>query len=831
MSESTSIQSALVTAFADQRIVIWHDPESEYVSDLTSLELPEVEIVQVENNEFGLKYRMLREEPKRKFLVYRSGAVPQGIDNWLLDIELAFGTFSADKGSLIQQELGLAGAEMQRAIDEHAKFFGAGKRVSALKARLVADDDATRIRAKMTAVLCGTQIEHRLSEIMRVLLQENAGDKAAIYDQIVLYGLDTFLWDGISRIYKYKSQSPTISDFVLWLFQTAMNGFQSDTPAGLRDIQIDFSSLRYDVRFGKSYAVLARRAAIDLDIESKITGADFRTLLDSDLFELIDNKIISDLARGVADRTLLTKDVSEYVRRRQSSFWIDSFKNLYAAIDEAADLLSRIDSLNTAMQTFDDGLKKYTTHWYRIDQLYRQFTLHARDAEDHGPLQELRTQVESFYSNKYLQALGAAWQKQVDVTDVWRSKVVASQTSFYTDHVKPIVAGGRNKAVVIISDAMRFEIADELGSRIRQEDRFEAELTPVLGVLPSYTQLGMAALLPHGELSQASKNNLLVTSDGQPTDGIANRNKLLQEVGGIAVKSEAVLKLGRDAARELFKSNQLIYVYHNLIDKTGDDPGNEDRVFKAVEDTFTELMTIIKTLVNANATNILVTADHGFLYQDGGLDESGYLSVEPQGDSISVRNRRFVLGTGLKEDSAFKKYSPNQLGLSGDLEVQIPKSTHRLRVKGSGFRFVHGGATLQEIVVPVLTINKKRKSDTRPVTVEILPETNVITTGQIAIKLIQAVAVDEKIQPRSLRAGLYVGDVLISNQVETLFDVSSSDKRDRYVTVTMLLRPEANEYNNRAVEFRLEQPVPNTTRWTTYAKAPYTLKRSFMTDF
>ena len=43
----------------------------------------------------------------------------------------------------------------------------------------------------------------------------------------------------------------------------------------------------------------------------------------------------------------------------------------------------------------------------------------------------------------------------------------------------------------------------------------------------------------------------------------------------------------------------------------------------------------------------------------------------------------------------------------------------------------------------------------------------------------------------------------------------------------MLLSQDANDYNNRAVEFRLEERIPNTNQWRVYAKAMYTLKRSF----
>ena len=174
-----------------------------------------------------------------------------------------------------------------------------------------------------------------------------------------------------------------------------------------------------------------------------------------------------------------------------------------------------------------------------------------------------------------------------------------------------------------------------------------------------------------------------------------------------------------------------------------------------------------------------------------------------------------------------------QLELDSDIEVQIPKSIHRLRLPGGGSRFVHGGATLQEVVVPVLAVNKKRKSDTRLVNVKVLPDTDKITTGQLVVKLFQSEPVSDKVQARALRAGLYVGETLISNdpQPELTFDSASPEQRDRYQSIQLLLNKDANDYNNRAVEFRLEERIPNTNQWRVFEKAMYTLKRSFTSDF
>jgi hypothetical protein len=106
------------------------------------------------------------------------------------------------------------------------------------------------------------------------------------------------------------------------------------------------------------------------------------------------------------------------------------------------------------------------------------------------------------------------------------------------------------------------------------------------------------------------------------------------------------------------------------------------------------------------------------------------------------------------------------------------------------------GATLQEIVVPVLVVNKKRKSDTRLVNVEVWPESTRSPPGRSSSACSSASRSD-KVQPRTLRAGLYVGETLISNTADLTFSQTSDDKRDRYQSARMLLSQDANDYNNR----------------------------------
>ena len=830
MTEGATIRDRLKRRLKTRRVVIWHDPAGEYAREAESLDLPQITVLPVANDEYAIKHRILRGEPDGRFVVYRKGAVPEGTANWLLDLELAYGVFTADRAALVRDDLGLPSEVVDGVVRAHESFFRDPDLVARLKPLLHESDRADHLRAKMSAVLLGQQ-EHSMLELTRTLLVAHANDDPAKHRALAEHGLDAFHWAGAARIYGYESTEPSVDDFVLWMFRRALEGFASNLPGGLRNIQIDFGSLRNDLRSMDAMRRLAGRAAKRIHYAASIDDLEAADLVGTDVFEDAERKIVSDLARGVAERTITHRTVDEVVRSRRTSFWIDGYRVLYDALDASSELLDRLKGFDPKIASFGEGLDRYRHEWFRIDQLYRRFHLAVRIADNPRPLERLRGQVDKQYIHTYLHELGGEWQVQVDAVEQWKSAHLTSQHRFFATHVEPIIRGGRKKAVVIVSDALRYEVAEELRSRIRQEDRFEAKLDAMLGVLPSYTQLGMAALLPNTTLAHSDQGDPVLV-DGQRSDGTANRSKILAAKGGIAIQAEDVLDMTSGRLRELYGRHQVIYVYHDRIDAAGDKATTERQVFEAVEDALRELVALVKRLASANATNILVTADHGFLYQDRALSDADYLSELPHGDAVIVKKRRYALGRGLKPSPAFRTFEPGQVSLASDLQMQIPKSIHRLSLPGAGSRFVHGGASLQEIVVPVLTINKKRSSDVHPVNVEIQQETDKITTGTLAVKLLQTERVSDKVQPRTLRAGLYAGEQLISNQPELVFDRASEDKRDRIQVARMVLSQEADAFNGSSVEFRLEERAAGTTQWHLLPqRAVYTIKRSFTTDF
>ena len=831
------IAQALIKQFDRDRIIFWYDSKQELRDDFESLELDRIIKIELKNNEFAIKYRILREQPKQKFLIYHQGAQPADIDNWLLDVQLAHGQFRTDQVALLLADLEL-GLEFAEVIQEHTEFFQAAKRKESLKRSLAANDTQGMLRLKMLAVCASA--DPRLDAIAEQLLAELANEQDTKIKLISRCGLDGFLWEQMQRTYGYISAETSIKDFAIQLFkycyfQNFANSHNSQISNPLSADAIVFLKRWKDSRqFAESFEKLSHSCAEFLNIEQDLHNRDFRQLIELDYFSLIDQKILSDLVHQIISRTISLSDITATIYQRRTCHWYNHFCHAYESMNFAAQFIYTLAEANLTMDSLADGIQKYSQTWFRLDQYYRKVIYHSRSSNSKA-ISDLKDQIENLYTNNYLLKLSDRWQTFIDAAPKWEAIPIPSQKNFYERWVRPFL-NRDNKICVIISDAMRYEIGDEFLSLIRQEDRYEASLEIALSMLPSYTQLGMAALLPNTSLAIADNETGHVLVDGQPSNGTANRDKILKQAIGDrarAIASEDLLVLNRDESRELLKANDVIYIYHNRIDHTGDKLQSEGLAFEAAESTLKELIQLVKKLTASNANNILLTADHGFIYQNQDLDRSDFLSQDVTGQTVLYRDRRFVLGKSLNRTDSVKFFDSNSLGLAGDIEVCIPKSINRLRLKGSGSRFVHGGATLQEVTIPIIKINKKRQSDVSSVEVEILRgSSSTITSGQLAVTFYQVQPTTDKVRSRYLRAGIYTqsGD-LISDSHDLNFDIASENPRERELQIRFLLTKKADEANNQEVILRLEEKLSGTTHYQEYKSIRYLIRRSFTSDF
>ena len=623
------------------------------------------------------------------------------------------------------------------------------------------------VRLKMLAVCTGGSqtADARVDVICEKLLDELVLTRKPLYALIQRCGLESFLWDQIDRHYGYVSDSPSVKDFSIELFKSCyamsiLNAKPNDKVTLKSDALVFFKRWK-DSRIHQGvFETLSNDYSDLLNIEEDLNYRDLNDVIEIDYYRLIDNKVVFDLVTAVDQRTLSEGEVTLKCRQRRQSHWYTEYEHLYDAIEFASQFLALLDTVQLNMTHSIDAVNGYVLHWFKLDQLYRRFIFALKVSGQTTLLSNLVEKIENLYTNRFLIPLSTAWQGQVDQMSVWQVPDVIPQRHFYSHWVKSYVAKGK-KICVIISDAFRYEAGNEMVSRIRQEDRYQAKIDHMLSALPSYTQLGMASLLPkvEAQLSISGKTGAVAVGD-QSSQGTANRDKLLKSGIGdraSAIQAKNMMDMTISESRELIKANDVLYVYHNRIDHTGDKMQSEGEAFEATELTFDDLMKLIKKLANANVNNILITADHGFIYQNRPLEESDFLTPQVSGD-ILYHDRRFQLGTELGCDESMKMFTAEELGLVGELGAVIPKGIQRLRLSGSGSRFVHGGATLQEVIVPVISINKKRQSDVELVEVYILRSgSDLITSGQLSVTLYQTKAISDKQRPRELRVGIYSG--------------------------------------------------------------------------
>lgn len=817
--------------FEKHRIIFWYDDKKELREDFEELILDNVEKVEINNNEYAIKYKILRENPDQKFLLYFEGPKPKKQKDWLLDVLLSNKEFKVDQNSIMISELNLDSSYI-RLIENHKVFFNSKKRVEDLKKLMHATKDKDSFLTNLLAV-CAKSYISDMNAILLSLINDLMKDDLTSFNLIQKCNLEDILWTKVNNVYGYNSSNPSLSDFIHEIFNECFNYELKRTINLKQDAILFINSWENNKNYSESFEHFADICEENLEIKNKIETIDYRELYKIDYFPCIDKVILNNIILEIKDGTIAPKKIEEVIRLRYRSFWYDKFKSYYEALKYASLYLSKTNEIELRLHTLEDGVKSYIDSWYLVDQYYRKYLYFSKKVVNSDSIKEISTQVENSYSNNHLLRLNDKWQNLVDKNQDWNINGYEKQANFYTYYVSPKVNSGK-KICVIISDAMRYEIGEELSKRINSENRLISKIAPMISSIPSYTQLGMASLLPNKSL--IIKYDTTVTVDGQSSQGTINRDKILKaklNEKAIAIDSKKITNMKSEELKSLVRDNLVMYIYHDLIDSTGGDTNSTEMVSDAAEKTIFELTTMSKRLVNCNVNNIIITSDHGFIYQDNEIDESDFIGNKIEDVGIVHSDRRMILGRNLSDNSSLKHFTSKQLGLGGDLEVQVAKSINRLRKRGSGTKFVHGGTSLQEVILPVISINNKKKNNIAQVDVELhTGGKNIITSGQLAIRLYQNEPISDKLKKRDLKVGLYSqDDELISDEKEFIFDFTSESPRDREITERFILSSKANNLNKQDVFLRIQEPINGTNKYKLYKEIKYFIDRRISTDF
>lgn len=847
--DTARIESALSRLFHEEgeRIVFWNDSEQEFAFALSTIQLEGVNVLRLDQaGALAVKIQVEQTDPTGKYLIYTPAEEPEYEKDWLLDMRLYARSFRADRASILLDQLGLVNQSLRQHIADRRKFFDSKERLRRLQPLVEPSDTEADLDLKMIAVLVRAEQPELLNVLQTVFHafaespeEIDLDTEPAVWDQVVRFDLDEPFWRMVKATFGYDEDDPSLRNLLIRLMLTDIaQAIKGEFPPALQSLTLPAAGRSNAIVFlaqwrdsssrAGSYDHLSEAVAAMVNLEPHVTSARLEDLVDVMTFQVVERKIASALRERVEStvETIHADSIKAIADRRRAGHWVSSsasgapetpreaFHAVYDALVAAADFFSLRNEHRDGFDYADAAsmYHAYEQELYRFDQLYRHFCEAADQAEAAGwnILKSLRGTVEACYVNWFLPKLGLAWGKFFEVgggpslLEVWRiDDEVKSQQQFYDRHVLPRLKEAENRrAFVIVSDAFRYEAAQELVRELNGKYRFGAGLSSQLGVLPSYTALGMASLLPHQTLSYKASGEVLV--DGKPAASLDQRNGILQSAGGIACRAEELTAKKKEEGREFIGDRRVVYIYHNTVDAVGE--ASEAKTFEAVRKAINELGDLVKyVLNNLNGTQVIVTADHGFLFTESAPGEPEKSKLDQKPDGTVKAKKRYLIGQKLGgHESVWHGSTATTASAGGEMEFWVPRGANRFHFMGAS-RFVHGGAMLQEVVVPVITVklvkgSKVGQTKSKPVTVHVLGAHHKITTNQYRFELIQMEPVSDRVRPITLKVAVYERDEPVTNIESLTFDSGSDKMDDRKKWVRLVLQD--RKYDKKT-EYRL----------------------------
>jgi uncharacterized protein (TIGR02687 family) len=797
---SDTIKSRLAERFAaplpefhKRRVVFWRDGDGEFAESVDELALPGVTLIKLTgNNNFAVKKLLTADGLAGDCLVYDPLAYAKDRhDDWLYDIKLYSEEFRADLVSLQMEEL-LAepSPAMRKTVKLYAKFLDSKDRKAKLKRVGGTYHAPLQLHIDIMAVLCGLNGGSAQDVFTAVLSAGLEKESNSALDAIARFGNIKAFW---SLAWKYtgcaNGDGKPLSEFAAHILLTALS--QTMPATALKGLERFVSETckahcyqlihewqRDGGRDG--LAEICRAVECELCLAARFDKQEINLLLKSDTFPAINESILKRLFTEIGENVVKAETILETVENRRAAAWYslteDYWECLYYIAKMREFYIAHIDGFHIVEPS--EIWRLYTKDAYGMDSHYRHFHFHfgnilkAPNALLEDALKKCSDAVEGLYREWYLKRITDAWTKAIagDLDTLGYVSGINKQRDFYRRYVSANVSKG-SRVFVVVSDALRYEVAAELSETLSHSTKGKASLEAMQAIFPGITKFGMAALLPGNKLSTG--DNLEVLMDGRQTDTTAKRGAILAaaNASGAAVTYRELLRMKKQERRDLVAGKDAVYIYHNAIDAIGDKAATETKVFEACGTAIEELAGIVKIIVNdLSGVHIYITADHGFLYTYKPLDESLKLSRQTFDGEIYELGRRYAL---VSPETAHGCLLPVKTGreIGGrPMKGCAPRDAVRLKVQGGGENYVHGGVSLQEMAVPVIVYKGMRSSYKKYVEVQnpglsLISESRRVSNLTFSLDFLQKQPIGEKVQPcgYTLRftdgAGVPVSDI------------------------------------------------------------------------
>ena len=488
----------------ERRIVFWYDDDAAYAEEIDQLELKgDSKVIRLTgSNNFAAKLLLEHQDLNTNYLVYAPFTRSEDKENFLVDIFYYSEHFYSDKLIQLMGDMNIP-PECQDEVKLYKKFWTANN-VEKFKNLAIEDYNNESIDLGILCVLAGVK-SLNFEEMLRKTILAGLSDNA-ILKKIESHNIDRVFWRLCEKQYGYKDINPTIQKFLVTMIVTymdaQMNGnepkaWKSFVSAKRNDAVVFIKNLMNNDETKDLYDDFAIKVTEELNVPRLITQIPLTDVVSADALMAFDDNIINWIAAKLEDQMLDEKisgmTIPEICEARSKSGYHFSriYKEKYQMLIAAYHVLKEV-SLHRYQSSIKEAVEDYVSGTYLIDTYYRKFYYYLDKIGMDTSVEKIRDLVENMYTNKYLTDFAYKWNQSL-TDEEYDTYTDIRQEEFFEHFVRPFMnESGGGRVVVIISDGLRYECARELLDNLDLDEKCDAKMGHMLGVLPSETTLGMA---------------------------------------------------------------------------------------------------------------------------------------------------------------------------------------------------------------------------------------------------------------------------------------------------------------------------------------------------
>jgi uncharacterized protein (TIGR02687 family) len=818
-----------------RKLIFWYDAEAEFVDDVDAIELSNAKIHKLEkDNQFYTKYLIEYEDTATNYLIYAPFAKPDVRENHLADTVKYSKEFYADRSSLICIDLNIP-SQLKTVVEKHKKFFNADSRCSKFKELCIDKYDEKTILIGMMSVICKCKTDS-FEEVLRTVMMEKSNPENKYMSEIEKYDLAEPFWSLCEEYYGYSNSVPSLEGLAIAFFITytgsLMSGelpkaWKNNTANKIGSVVAFMNNTMNNINCREAYDNLSEHVADEINAKEHLSSMPLEKLVECDSFEAIDHLIIKWIVDNLVSENISASmnriDIPCVISIRCDRHYADRFRDIYGMLAHAYGII-KICNYNCPVK-LNDLIDHYKDYGWQIDTNYRMFYWHFDRLEKTSLFESLRERVENIYTNEYMAKITVRFSDAI--ANEKTTDHIPLQRNFYRHFVSNV----KERVIVIISDAFRYEVAYNLWLKMEDDEKCQAKPYMMFGVLPSITKLGMASLLPHKKLEVTDDFKVLV--DGMTCDTTPQREAILQAENkeSVALLFDDVVGLKREKIREILTNKNVVYLYHNQIDARGDKLSTENEVFAACYEAIEEIYKMVRKLTEeVSARHFIITSDHGFIYKRDKIEE--YDKIDGLSHKENLEGKRFIISDSeINFDGVKSLNLSDYIGNADTRKISVPSGPCIFKTLGGGQNYVHGGASPQEMLIPVIDVKTFRgHQETRPVSITLISTTTKVTSLIQSFEFFQSEPVSDIVKSAKYRiCFVSANGEPISNEI--IYEANSKDEESAKRLIKLKFTFKNKRYDNSEKYYLVAFLEPKKEYQEPVFKRQFIMDIAFADDF